>query len=198
MKAFNAIYRYGYLYDADTNERILLAEGSPLSVTVQREDLLSVDPYNQPRPNASLEDKLAKLKRQGFTQAAVLLPKGDPLYFEVNAGVRSKKSRTLYCLFKLRLEEDLLAARKDIAKPLQLVECNCTVTACLSDNLPSFEPIYAYSLNDAYSKTYDFYFRLYGKQVTNVKLTMMEEPGQLRGFLQHRLENTADLDLFNL
>ena len=104
MKAYAAKFKYGFLYDQETDKRIILAEGSKLTITVE-------------------------------------------------------------------------------------------VSKCISENLEFFEPIYAYSLNDAYSKTYDFYFRLYGKQAANAKEKIMEGRNGEKNFLKRLLRSSTSPDI---
>lgn len=195
MKAFTAKYKYGFLYDTEKKERILLAEDSKLTVTVQEEDLLKEDPYNLSNHPISRAEQLETLAKKGYKEAVEIKSRGDKLYFEITAGVRSKKLETFKCLYEVILQEDLFGARKDLSKDFDLVECHCVVDKCLTDNLAFYEPIYAYSLNDAYSKTYDFYFRLYGKQAANAKERFMEEPGGNKKFLKEKLVKSTEPDI---
>ena len=197
MEAYNTIYKYGFLYNKDTGKRILLAEGSELTITVDADDVLKTDPYNEANVSITTEERLALLKKKGFKEAFKLKGKGELLYFEISAGSKSKKIEKVKCLFVVQLEESLLGARKDVTKDFDLVDCHCTVIECTSQNLAFFEPIHAYSLNDAYSKTYDFYFRLYGKQAANVKTRMRETPNGDTLFLKGVLSANTSPD-FNL
>ena len=194
MKAYNAKYKYGFLYDVETGKRILLAEGSQLTVTIAENDVLKQDPYNSSNAIIKKDRILTDLKLKGFKEAILLKKEGESLFFEISAGFRSKALEPIKCIFELKLQEDLLGARKFSDKDYDLIECHCVVITCISDNLEFFEPIYAYSLNDAYSKTYDFYFRLYGKQAANVKERMMDEIGKDPKFLKSRLNQSKSSD----
>ncbi|CAD5257287.1 MULTISPECIES: hypothetical protein [unclassified Imperialibacter] len=194
MEAHNAIYKYGFLYSKDTGKRILLAEGSELTITVNPQDVLKADPYNEVNFPMVTEKRLALLKDKGFKEALKLKDKGEVLHFAISAGSKSKKTDKVKCMFAVQLHETLFGARKEPTKDFDLVDCHCTVVDCTSRNLPFFEPIHAYSLNDAYSKTYDFYFRLYGKQAANVKTRMRESPEGDSKFLKSRLVKEAKPD----
>ena len=191
MKAYTAKYKYGFLYDISTGQRILLAEGSDLTVTVKEEDILKVDPYNRPNATIPLHEKLDNLRKKGFIEAVELKRMGESLFFEICAGFKSKSRDVIRCQFEIILQEDLLGARKDVVKDFDLIDCPCIVIRCLSDNLTYFEPIYAYSLNDAYMKTYDFYFRLYGKPSANVKTKMKESVNGNPEFLKNGLDKSC-------
>lgn len=190
MKAINARYQHGFLYDTSTGKRIKLAEGSNLSITIEPQDILEPDPYNKPHSPLSAEERLFVLgNKKKFTEGITIKKKGEKLFFEINAGMKSQKTYYDKYLFSLTLQEDLLGARKEKDKAYSLVDTICTVDECLSNNLPLFEPIYAESLSDAYMKTYAFYFRLFGKGTANVKDKMMEEPGRSKVFLSELLKS---------
>lgn len=72
MKAYTAKYKYGFLYDVETGQRILLAEGSDLTVTVKSEDVLQRDPYNYEHPTLSTTEKLAQLRKKGYKEVIKL------------------------------------------------------------------------------------------------------------------------------
>jgi len=86
MEAYNTIYKYGFLYNKDTGKRILLAEGSELTITVDADDVLKTDPYNEANVSITTEERLALLKKKGFKEAFKLKGKGELLYLEISAG----------------------------------------------------------------------------------------------------------------
>lgn len=192
MKAIKALYQHGFLYDATTGKRIKLAEGSHISITIDPEDILDPDPYNKPHIPLSKKERFFVLgNKKKFIKGITIKKKGDKLFFEINAGMKSKKTDYTKYLFSLTLNEDLHGARKEKDKAYTLVDSICTVHSCLSNNLPLFEPIYAKSLSDAYMKTYAFYFRLYGKGTANVKDKMMEKPGGSKSYLNNLLKSST-------
>ena len=73
------------------------------------------------------------------------------------------------CNFTVVLNQSLFLLKKFKNSLYGIVyPCCCTVEKETIENLKHFEPVYAYSLNDAYMKTYDTYFALYGKPTTNI------------------------------
>jgi hypothetical protein len=192
MKAFNALYKYGYLYDKETNQRILLQEGSDLTITINTNDILTEDPYNLKEEILSEEQLLESLHRRKYHYPIKILPAGKRLFFKISAGIKSKFHEPIECLFELILLEDLYGGKKANNDKYNLMNCKTTVVRCISNNLEFFEPVHAYSLSDAYSKTYDFYFRLYGKPSGNVRTKMMTEPDGDPEFLKKFLELERD------
>ncbi|WP_163377803.1 hypothetical protein [Cyclobacterium sp. SYSU L10401] len=195
MKAYNAKFKYGFLYDQETGKRIILAEGSELTITVENSDVLDQDPYNHPYNPQKEEDKMSELKGKGYKEVIILKEKSKPLFFEISAGFRSKSHEPIKSLFEIQLLENLYGARKEFDKDYDLLSCHCVVSKCIFKNLEFFEPIYAYSLNDAYSKTYDFYFRLYGKQAANAKEKIMEDWDGEKNFLKRLLKSSTSPDI---
>jgi hypothetical protein len=72
-----------------------------------------------------------------------------------------------HCLFEVELKEDLyISNARDDINWARFYDCCCHVRACLSD-FEYFEPLYAKSLNDAATKTYELYFAMFGKSTCN-------------------------------
>ena len=86
----------------------------------------------------------------------------------ISAGIKRKEGKThIECLFKVRLLEDLyIYNKKSEVKYARFFNCHCIVESCLS-NFEYFESVYATSLNDAYTKTYELYFAMFGKSTCN-------------------------------
>ncbi|ANE50632.1 hypothetical protein [Flavisolibacter tropicus] len=170
MKSFNVVYRYGKLYDRDTNKRILISEEAEFGLFIEEYKLLSVDPYNKPTPPRDAEQLYKEIQEKKYYSFKKIAERGDTLEFTIKAG--RAKGQTKYkvqCTFTLRLLEELYMFKKENTTASAVVYgCNCVVDAVRGDQLSGFEPIYAYSLNDAYMKTYDFYFALYGKPTANI------------------------------
>lgn len=180
MKALNAIYKHRHLYDTSTGKRIILDENSEISITVQENSLLKEDPYNLPHRNLRTKEELISLIEKEGKFYQLFLEKGKKLYFTVSAGEKvkvDKKSKIqstdeapeifdnikdMY-LFEIELQEDLfwVSIDEDFKKPV-VYDCACTVTKELYNRLKYFEPVYAPSLNQAYTRTFEFYFPLYG------------------------------------
>jgi hypothetical protein len=183
MKAYNAVYKYGHLYDSETGKRILLADNSKFSVTVNAEDVLAVDPYNHEFELRDPDSIIASLKEKKYKEASKVLPAGSKIFFDISAGSKGKKTERLFCNFQVQLLEDLFIARKEAGGKYNIMECHCVVEQCLSGNLNFFEPIYSYSVNNAYMKTYDFYFRLFGSPTVNARDEVRDKLNGKPGFL---------------
>jgi hypothetical protein len=170
---FKTVYRHGKLYDTATNKRIVLQEGSVVELIVQEKDILNLDAYNlelAPTKSEDVHQALVIKKEKGKVFSfKKIADQGNCLSFTIKAGKRNTKTGTyaIESKFVVRLLSDLYMIRKD-EKDIygKVSDCSCVVESAL--NLDNFEPFYAYSLNDAYTKTYEFYFSLYGKSTTNV------------------------------
>lgn len=65
------------------------------------------------------------------------------------------------------LEDLYIYNKKKEPKDARFFECQCLVSKCLDEGFMFFEPTYAKSLNDAYTKTYELYFAMFGKSTAN-------------------------------
>lgn len=169
MQSIEAIYKFGNLYDKDTKKRILIEDGASITVKLTPKDILLQDPNLKPDQLLSTEKKeeevIASIKNEPYWK---VLSADTSLYFKISAGIkRNEKTEAIECLFKVRLLEDLyIYNKKKEAKYARFFNCHCIVESCLS-NFEFFEPIYATSLNDAYTKTYELYFAMFGKSTCN-------------------------------
>jgi hypothetical protein len=184
MKAINAIYKHRHLYDSKTGQRIILNENSEVSITVQDNALLKTDPYNPPhKALLTSEELLSNIKFKRLFHK-LLFKKGTKLWFNIKAGVKVNKSKSttgsnkeedkivdagaVYQL-EIELNEDLYWVSKHKEPPLaDVFECACTVVGESSNAIEFFEPIYATSLNQAYTRTFEFYFPLYASANANI------------------------------
>lgn len=196
MKAYTAKYQHGFIYDQQTGKRLLIANGSDLTVTVMEKDLLDQDPYNEPLIPSNVDEKLINLKDKGYIEGLKIMSKGEALYFEISAGFKGKKEDRNIYQFVIVLQEDLFGARKSSGKDYDLIDCKCIIKECRTENLEFFEEIHSYSLNDAYMKTYDFYFRLFGKPSANVKMKMMKHVNGDREFLKKALDKNIQPQIY--
>lgn len=95
--------------------------------------------------------------------------------------------------FEVTLLEDLYIVRAKIADGQVKVEpCACVVANQSGYDLPYFEPVNAFSLNDAYSKTYVLYFNVFGKATTNVYDSFYTEPKHSSQYLLKRLRTFTE------
>lgn len=179
MKAINAVYKHRHLYDATSGKRIILDENSKISITVQEDSLLKEDTYNLPHKDIRTTEELIIAIKEDYKFFHLFLERGSRLYFRVNAGEKVKANRKqkflssndgletfddnkdIY-LFEIELQEDLFWVCIDENKQPIVYDCACIVTKELLNRLKFFEPVYAPTLNQAYTRTFEFYFPLYG------------------------------------
>lgn len=181
MKAFNAIFKYGNLYDRDTKKRILIEDGSEISITLNEQNILITDPNIKPQTLLNAEQKQNAVLTWvgGSTKVWKLLESDTLLYFQITAGVKKENvTHRIFSSFQVKLLEDLyLYNKKKEANDARFCECHCLVECCINDSIDFFEPIYATSLNDAYTKTYELYFAMYGKSTCNAFDRFYEDSG---------------------
>ena len=177
MKGIEVIYKFGNLYDKATRKRILIEDGAQLVIAVPSEKLLEEDPNLKIPTILNAEQKKVQFKnKHGLTPYWKLFNAGDLLRFDISAGVRLRERKTVQirCTFQLRLLEDLYVYnKKKRPKDARFFDCNCLVEECLT-NFEFFEPLYAKSLNDAYTKTYELYFSMFGSPGANAFNRMYE------------------------
>lgn len=176
MKRINAIYKFGNLYDPNTRKRILIEDGAEIKLQVNSEYILAEDPNLKPEKLLNSDEKQKEVE-EAQKRYWKLFDSDTRLYFEISAGVKRKTSvQHFRCLFQLHLMEDLYIynLRKE-SKYARFFDCHCLVEQCLSD-FDFFEPIYAKSLNDAYTKTYELYFAMFGKSTGNAFDRFYESP----------------------
>lgn len=169
MKIFNAIYVHGKLYDIESEKRIILDENAKLNVIVEEKYILEKDPYNSPGESQSEEDLIASINKKKYADYKKLASVGEKLNFIIKAGKKGKHKSAIECTFTVILNQSLFLLKKHKNSQYGVVyPCSCVVEEEKTKFLKHFEPVFAYSLNDAYMKTYDTYFALYGKPTTNI------------------------------
>lgn len=180
METLRAEFHNGHLWNPDTKKRIIFRNESEVVITVSGNDTLyDTDPNNKPH-EVILGEEEQRLDLQGkqrsahdnnkFFEYRKILDRGKKLYFIINAGIRDKdKTDLMKTFFEVTLLEDLYIVRIKLKDKQGRVEpCACIVEKQSGYDLPYFEPVYAFSLNDAYSKTYVLYFNVFGKATANV------------------------------
>ena len=165
MQTHNIIYKNNKFYDTTTNTRIYPKDGARFLLAGDNQDFLDRDPLNE-EPHKSLllssENKEAQVKEiKNLEKYKLFLKKGEKLYFEFNLTKRKSENEAEHYRFWLELSEDLYLHTcknwKADALP-ELHACHCVVRDEVTENLEFFERIYAKSLNEAISKTRQFYF----------------------------------------
>lgn len=173
MKAYDIVYKYGHLYDKNTQKRLIIKDGAKITITIDTKDLLEKDPniiemeiLNNEKKEMQIKEFSDRLGMKSFTK---ILSAGEFLYFRIKAGVRKGDEQTepFQSVFRVRLLEDLYVYNKtkDVTD-VSFFECQCEVEKCMTE-LEFFESIRAASLNDAYTKTYELYFAMFGKSTAN-------------------------------
>lgn len=190
MKAFNVLYKHRHLYNSDTGKRIILNEHSRITITVDEKDVLNIDPYNPPHQHLLSEDELIVKLRQNGYYGKHFLPRGSELWFQLKAGFKTGKQneREIY-YFLIRLDEDLFwISRQQQPEKAKVMDCACTVVAEISGKLEHFEPIYAKSLNQAYTNTFEFFFPLYASATSDIYDKVALDP-DLHHYVSEKREN---------
>lgn len=101
---------------------------------------------------------------------------GKLFILKFSAGVKKREGKIdIICIFAVKLLEDLyFYNKKTEPEYARFFDCECIVEKCLT-NFDFFEPIHAKSLNDAYTKTYELYFSMFGKSTCNAFDRFFEE-----------------------
>jgi len=148
-------------------------------------NLVEEDPLNKPHYVFLSEEKMLekvenspKIKTANFLRIATA---GQRFVFRVGLGIRSGTGKNdKEFIFSAIINEDLYTYSNDQAKiKWRLFNCKATVDLCLSGNLNMYEPIHAYSINDAFSKTIAFYFPLNRKSSGNAQTEFYQWDGSM-------------------
>lgn len=194
MKTFNAVYKYGHLYDRDTNKRLLLKDDIKLVVVIDSEetDLYRVDPKNNPDDEGnqprSAEKILEQIKDEHYNRVEKVANRGEYLYFTIKAGERDEqKRRSFNCCFRVQLLEELYMVWKT-ASVNELGEffskdnqsCSCVVDQLEYGEIDGryFERVYGSSLSDVRTLTYEMYFSRFGRSGVNIYKVLLSQPNE--------------------
>lgn len=179
MISKNIIYKYGHFYNTETGKRLIMKEDSQMILLVPdsdgaflESDLLQTRHFT--RTDKVIEDELGR--RKGFRKCSKLLDAHAKLFFNISSGFEQEgtEKRVNYT-FELYLNESLFIYQTSSSS---LTECSCTVQRVVGLDMPFFEPIEAYSLNDAYMKTFVHYFNTFGKGTCNAFDTFYQDLGR--------------------
>lgn len=167
MKTLEVIYKYGHFYDKKTGRRLIVKDETELAIVLpDNNQLLEHDPLNlpqRPREAAELEEQMRGLK--GFKRFKKILNKGANLSFVITSAIMTSDVTKRYTIeFGLILMEDLYIY--ETTKVL-LSQSYCVVDKVLKGHLPYFEPMHAYSLNEAHHKTFVHFFNKRGHGTAN-------------------------------
>lgn len=184
MNSIDAIYKFGNLYDRKTRKRILIKDGREISIVLNDGDLSPDDPNIKQQPVLlnSMQKRQEIFNHLGNTKKWKLFDSGKLLYFQITAGIkRDYGIEPVHCKFQVRLLEDLyIYNKRNEVKYARFYDCHCHVEKCLTE-FDYFEDLNATSLNDAYTKTYELYFAMFGKSTCNAfdrffENTALQEP----------------------
>ena len=173
MKTFEAIFQHGKFYDAKTKSRIFIKEGAKATLVLDDKDVMKSDPYNEKQEIdktidvlADIKEKIAARKLSAYKKIASA---NASVNFIIKAGKKdSNGNYPVSCIFTLVLLQDLYMVQRRATDAYGVVYSSPCIVEKANPELPCFEKIQAYSLNDAYMKTYDWYFAHYGKPTTNI------------------------------
>lgn len=177
MKTHNIIYKNNKFYDKVTCQRVHPKEGYEFIIAGDDNNFGDFDVLNQ--PHEEISDAIKKLeeikKLKNIDQYEILLPSGSTLDFHLSITKTKHRGEDEFYEFRLQLLEDLYLYKCNSwskEKLPELYNCRCVVFEDLLGNVKFFEPIYANSVNEAYSKTRQFYFPNQGTPGTNIYLIM--------------------------
>ena len=167
MKSLNVIYKYGHFYDKETGKRIIIKDSTELAIVISSNTaMLPADPLNLPNTVRSIEEfesNISSLK--GFKRMKKILDKGSKLSFTISSEILTSDPPEKYTIkFGLTLIEDLYIYE---TSKISLSKSYCVVDEMLQGNLPYFEPLHAYSLNEAHHKTFVHFFNKFGHATAN-------------------------------
>lgn len=164
MKSIDAIYKFGHLYNRETRKRILIEDGTEVSIVLNPENILNEDlsitqkdkPLDSKSKAQELHDKYGEKTPYWLIRRA-----GESLFFRIKGFVPKRDGNEAFLLeFRMELLEDLYIynKKKDRPEMAQLFPCKCAIFECLTDNFEFFEPVYGNSLNKARTKLHELYF----------------------------------------
>ena len=181
MKSFNIIFKNNKFYQFDTGKRVYPKDGGIFLLVSDDENFAENDPLNLPF-NEDVKNSEAKLEEvkqlKNLKSYALMLPADTILYFSFSLNKKKNENESMKYGFRLRLLEDLYlycATSWRENKPAEVCDCKCVVEQDFYPNVDYFEPIYANSLNEAYSKTRQFYFPNQGTPGASIYVVMKTE-----------------------
>ncbi len=191
MKNLNAKYKYGHLWDKTTGKRIILKDNSEILIAGDNNCFEIQDLNNHPIIPLSKSKILEKVKlTDNLSKYQIILDRGSILYFEIKVTLKKEDMERIECVFEVELLEDLYIFTKTTWKNTlpNLFDCACAVRSEVTNRLEFFEPIFAYSLNNAYEKTYTHYFANQGSSTCNAFDRFYSKTNSQKLFLKNRRE----------
>jgi len=187
MKNINVKYKYGHLWDIESGQRIVLRENAKFSISIDNSDIDYQDFINHENRGLSSSEQERLIKSMDhFENFEKILKKGDMLYFDIKLNLKNDAQERIECEFELILLEDLYIYTKNNWKEKEpkLFNCACIVQKETTNHLEFFEPINAFSINNAYEKTFTHYFANHGSPTCNVYDKFYEYENRTRKYLK--------------
>ncbi len=198
MKSYNIIYKNNKFYDISTNKRVYPKENGQFVIAGDDNNFGAEDILNQPHSHLNnAEEQFANVHWiKNIKQYVQLLPAGSSLEFDFSISKLKHQNEEYNYSFRLELLEDLYlytATTWKAAKLPELHDCRCVVIEDLGHNVDFFEPIFANSINEAYSKTRQFYFPNQGTPGASVYLVMKFEGKVLDELRKKSISEMVDI-----
>lgn len=179
MKSHNIIYKNNKFYDKTTHQRIYPKNGETFLIAGDDQAFGNHDPLNVAHNESVIlneEKKLEEVKKiKNLKSYKRMFQASTDIYFNFSITKQKSEGEPKHYRFRIRLLEDLYlhtcTSWKENTLP-ELHSCRCVVIDDLNRNVDYFEPIYTISLNDAYSKTRQFYFPNQGTAGASVYVVM--------------------------
>lgn len=165
MKSHNIIYKNNKFYDQHTGQRVFPKDGELFLIAGDSDSFSDHDPLNIPHKEKDIlnsANKLAEVKGiKHLNTFKLALKAGADVFFEISINKKKTDNEKLNYRFRIRLLEDLYlynCTTWERDKPAMFHYCRCIVVEPVDRNVEFFEQVYATSLNEAYSNTFQFYF----------------------------------------
>lgn len=165
MKSYTIIFKNNKFYEVETGKRVFPKDGFTFLIASDSECFDNNDPLNGPHNPQNIRNAADKLKEvlasENLKSYALFLPAKTHLFFKVSLSKKKNTQEAIHYKFRLTLLEDLYLYYSTTWKDNTFAEslnCKCIVDVDVLGNVDFFEPIYAASINEAYSKTRQFYF----------------------------------------
>ena len=163
MKNYNIIYKNNKFYDTSTGNRVFPKDDGKFVLVGDNDAFANHDPLNKPHENVlDSREQIVKMKKiKTLRKYKKILPAGSELTFDFSITKKKHENEPPRYKFRLKLFEDLFLYSSVTLKNdshIELQSCRCVVFQDLNGNVEYFEPIFANSLNEIFSKTRQFYF----------------------------------------
>lgn len=165
MKSHNIIYKNNKFYDTITGRRVFPKDGELFLIAGDNNSFGNHDPLNVAHKSEDVlnsEKKLNEVKNIKHLKTYKLaLEEGSDIFFEISINKTKSDEEQRNYRFRIRILEDLYlynCTSWEEKKEAMFHYCRCIVIEPTDRNVDFFEQVYATSLNEAYSNTFQFYF----------------------------------------